>query len=130
MQYGYLTIKPVNMSYTRHRYPGTWLTTWLAGSTAPHLANNAGGYSFVKSGPTGGSCATCSNQFEPARTVHLPCGTNSSGDVVVRLLAAGGPGPGYLPRQYQCRTALGYTKMLAHLRHHSEAVYYVPLDAP
>lgn len=127
MQYGYFDDKAREYVITRPDTPGPWANYLGSPEYGALISNNAGGYSFVKSGANGRILRYVFNQFDqPGRYIYLR--DNGSGAV---WSASWQPvGQDLDACQYQCRHGLGYTKLLADFDGiHSEAAYYVPLDA-
>ncbi len=127
MQYGYFDDQAREYVITRPDTPAPWANYLGSPEYGALISNNAGGYSFVKSGANGRILRYVFNQFDqPGRYIYLR--DNGSGDI---WSASWQPvGQDLDTCQYQCRHGLGYTKLLADFDGiHSEAVYYVPLDA-
>lgn len=127
MQYGYFDDRAREYVITRPDTPAPWANYLGSPEYGALISNNAGGYSFVKSGANGRILRYVFNQFDqPGRYIYLR--DNDSGDI---WSASWQPAGRELDAcRYQCRHGLGYTKMLAEVGGvRSEAVYYVPLDA-
>ncbi len=127
MQYGYFDEQAREYVITRPDTPAPWANYLGSPEYGALISNNAGGYSFVKSGANGRILRYVFNQFDqPGRYIYLR--DNQSGEV---WSASWQPvGRDLDTCQYQCRHGLGYTKMISDVDCiHSEAVYYVPLDA-
>ena len=126
MQYGYFDDRAREYVITRPDTPAPWANYLGSPEYGALISNNAGGYSFVKSGANGRILRYVFNQFDqPGRYIYLR--DNSSGE----FWSASWQPVGKDLSQYksECRHGTGYTKMLADFRGiHSEAVYYVPLD--
>ena len=127
MQYGYFDDRNREYVITRPDTPEPWANYLGSPEYGALISNNAGGYSFAKSGANGRILRYVFNQFDqPGRYLYLRDNTDrdywsASWQPVGKNLEA---------YQSQCRHGLGYTKLLAEYRGiHSEAVYYVPLNA-
>lgn len=125
MQYGYFDEQAKEYVITRPDTPEPWANYLGSPEYGALISNNAGGYSFVKSGANGRILRYVFNQFDqPGRYIYLR--DNGSGD----YWSASWQPVGKDLREYksQCRHGMGYTKMLADYQGiHSEALYYVPL---
>ena len=127
MQYGYFDDQAREYVITRPDTPAPWANYLGSPEYGALISNNAGGYSFVKSGANGRILRYVFNQFDqPGRYIYLR--DNASGDFwSASWQPVGKPLDAY---QCQCRHGMGYTRMTAdYCGVHSEAVYYVPLDA-
>ncbi len=126
MRYGYFDEQAKEYVITRPDTPAPWANYLGSPEYGALISNNAGGYSFVKSGANGRILRYVFNQFDqPGRYIYLR--DNESKDV---WSASWQPvGKDLAEYQSQCRHGMGYTKMLADYSGiHSEALYYVPLD--
>lgn len=126
MQYGYFDDAAREYVITRPDTPAPWANYLGSPEYGALISNNAGGYSFVKSGANGRILRYVFNQFDqPGRYLYLR--DNGSGDFwSASWQPVGKPLDTY---KSECRHGTGYTKMLADYNGiHSEAVYYVPLD--
>ena len=125
MQYGYFDDRNREYVITRPDTPQPWANYLGSPEFGAVISNNAGGYSFVKSGANGRLLRYVFNQFDqPGRYLYIR--DNASGD----YWSASWMPVGKDLRAYQseCRHGLGYTKLGAVYRDiRSEAVYYVPL---
>ena len=127
MQCGYFDDQAREYVITRPDTPAPWANYLGSPEYGARISNNAGGYSFVKSGANGRILRYVFNQFDqPGRYIYLR--DNASGDFwSASWQPVGKPLDVY---QCQCRHGMGYTKMTAdYCGIHSEAAYYVPLDA-
>ena len=127
MQCGYFDDQAREYVITRPDTPAPWANYLGSPEYGALISNNAGGYSFVKSGANGRILRYVFNQFDqPGRYIYLR--DNASGDFwSASWQPVGKPLDVY---QCQCRHGMGYTKMTAdYCGIHSEAAYYVPLDA-
>ena len=125
MQYGYFDDQAREYVITRPDTPAPWANYLGSPEYGALISNNAGGYSFVKSGANGRILRYVFNQFDqPGRYIYLR--DNASGDFwSASWQPVGKPLDVF---ESQCRHGTGYTKMLADYGGiHSEAVYYVPL---
>ena len=125
MQYGYFDEQAREYVITRPDTPEPWANYLGSPEYGALISNNAGGYSFVRSGANGRILRYVFNQFDqPGRYVYLR--DNASGD---HWSASWQPvGKDLDAYRSQCRHGTGYTKMLADYGGiHSEVLYYVPL---
>ena len=121
MQCGYFDDQAREYVITRPDTPAPWANYLGSPEYGALISNNAGGYSFVKSGANGRILRYVFNQFDqPGRYIYLR--DNQSGEV---WSASWQPvGRDLDTCQYQCRHGLGYTKMISDVDCiHSEAVY-------
>ncbi len=125
MQYGYFDDQNREYVITRPDTPKPWANYLGSPEYGALISNNAGGYSFVKSGANGRILRYVFNQFDqPGRYLYLR--DNASGD----YWSASWQPVGKDLQEYksECRHGTGYTKIAAEYRGiRSEAVYYVPL---
>ena len=127
MRYGYFDEQAREYVITRPDTPAPWANYLGSPEYGALISNNAGGYSFVRSGANGRILRYVFNQFDqPGRYLYLR--DNEDGDF---WSASWQPvGKDLETYRSECRHGPGYTKMLADYSGiHSEAVYYVPLDA-
>ena len=127
MRYGYFDEQAREYVITRPDTPAPWANYLGSPEYGALISNNAGGYSFVCSGANGRILRYVFNQFDqPGRYLYLR--DNEDGDF---WSASWQPvGKDLEAYRSECRHGTGYTKMLADYSGiHSEAVYYVPLDA-
>ncbi len=127
MQYGYFDEEKKEYVITRPDTPAPWANYLGSPEYGALISNNAGGYSFARSGANGRILRYVFNQFDqPGRYIYLR--DNASGD----FWSASWQPVGKPLEQYksQCRHGTGYTKLLADYGGiRSEAAYYVPLGA-
>ena len=126
MQYGYFDEQAREYVITRPDTPEPWANYLGSPEYGALISNNAGGYSFVKSGANGRILRYVFNQFDqPGRYIYLR--DNESKDF---WSASWQPvGKDLQEYQSQCRHGMGYTRILAdYCGIHSEALYYVPLN--
>lgn len=125
MQYGYFD--DTNREYVIERpdTPAPWVNYLGSPEYGAIISNNAGGYSFAKSGANGRILRYIFNSFDqPGRYLYLR--DNDSGD----YWSASWQPVGKDLKEYRskCRHGMGYTKMTAEYSGiRSEASYYVPL---
>lgn len=125
MRYGYFD--DTNREYVIERpdTPAPWVNYLGSPEYGAIISNNAGGYSFAKSGANGRILRYIFNSFDqPGRYLYLR--DNDSGD----YWSASWQPVGKDLKEYRskCRHGMGYTKMTAEYNGiHSEASYYVPL---
>ena len=125
MRYGYFDDERREYVITRPDTPRPWANYLGSPEYGALISNNAGGYSFVRSGANGRVLRYDFNRFdEPGRYLYLR--DNASGD----FWSASWQPVGKSLEQYksECRHGLGYTKISAEYAGiRSEALYYVPL---
>ena len=125
MKYGYFD--DANREYVIERpdTPTPWVNYLGSPEYGAIISNNAGGYSFAKSGANGRILRYVFNNFDqPGRYIYIR--DNASGD----YWSASWQPVGKNLEQYksECRHGIGYTKIAADYADiHSEALYYVPL---
>ena len=127
MQYGYFDDKEREYVITCPDTPAPWVNYLGSPEYGAIISNNAGGYSFAKSGATGRILRYVFNQFdEPGRYIYIR--DNLSKDY---WSASWQPVGKNLTRyKSECRHGMAYTKMRAlYAGISSEVLYYVPLDA-
>ena len=126
MQYGYFDHQAREYVITRPDTPAPWANYLGSPEYGALISNNAGGYSFVKSGANGRILRYVFNQFDqPGRYIYLRDG--ETGD----FWSASWQPVGKDLDTYKsvCRHGMGYTVMEADYSGiHSEAAYYVPLN--
>lgn len=125
MNYGYFD--PLNREYviTRPDTPAPWVNYLGSPEYGAIISNNAGGYSFAKSGANGRILRYIFNSFDqPGRYLYLR--DNDSADY---WSASWQPvGKSLDLCRYECRHGMGYTVMTADYSGiRSKAAYYVPL---
>lgn len=125
MQYGYFDEKNREYVIDRPDTPAPWVNYLGSPEYGAIISNNAGGYSFAKSGANGRILRYVFNQFDqPGRYIYIR--DNASGD----YWSASWQPVGKDLQQYisECRHGMGYTRMIcAYKGISSEALYYVPL---
>ena len=127
MQYGYFDDKEREYVITCPDTPSPWVNYLGSPEYGAIISNNAGGYSFAKSGANGRILRYVFNQFdEPGRYIYIR--DNLSKDY---WSASWQPVGKNLTRyKSECRHGMAYTKMRAlYAGISSEVLYYVPLDA-
>lgn len=127
MQYGYFDDKEREYVITCPDTPAPWVNYLGSPEYGAIISNNAGGYSFAKSGANGRILRYVFNQFdEPGRYIYIR--DNLSKDY---WSASWQPVGKNLTRyKSECRHGMAYTKMRAlYTGISSEVLYYVPLDA-
>lgn len=127
MQYGYFDDKEREYVITCPDTPAPWVNYLGSPEYGAIISNNAGGYSFAKSGANGRILRYVFNQFdEPVRYIYIR--DNLSKDY---WSASWQPVGKNLTRyKSECRHGMAYTKMRAlYAGISSEVLYYVPLDA-
>ena len=125
MEYGHFDDKNQEYVITRPDTPEPWANYLGSPEYGALISNNAGGYSFVKSGANGRILRYVFNQFDqPGRYIYIR--DNADGDY---WSASWQPvGKDLKDYRSECRHGTGYTKISADYRGiHSEAAYYVPL---
>lgn len=126
MKYGYFDDENREYVITRPDTPAPWANYLGSPEYGALISNNAGGYSFAKSGANGRILRYVFNNFDrPGRYIYIR--DNESKDY---WSASWQPvGKDLDAYHSQCRHGIGYTKMLADYSDiHSEALYYVPLE--
>ena len=127
MRYGYFDDPRREYVITCPNTPQPWANYLGSPEYGALISNNAGGYSFVKSGANGRILRYVFNQFDqPGRYLYIR--DNADGD----FWSASWQPVGKDTEAYrsECRHGLGYTRLIADYRGiHSEALYYVPLGA-
>ncbi len=126
MQYGYFDETKKEYVITRPDTPAPWVNYLGSPEYGAIISNNAGGYSFAKSGANGRILRYVFNQFDqPGRYIYLR--DNESRD----FWSASWQPVGKSLDEYksECRHGTAYTKIQADYSGiHSEVRYYVPLD--
>lgn len=125
MKYGYFD--DLNREYviTQPNTPAPWVNYLGSPEYGAIISNNAGGYSFAKSGANGRILRYVFNNFDqPGRYLYLR--DNQSGDY---WSASWQPvGKDLTDYKSECRHGIGYTNIKAtYSGISSEAIYYVPL---
>ena len=127
MQYGYFDDKKREYVVTNPATPKPWVNYLGSPLYGAIVSNNAGGYSFAKSGANGRILRYVFNNFdEPGRYIYLR--DNDSKDF---WSASWQPvGKDLDSYKSECHHGTAYTNIMADYSGiHSEALYYVPLDA-
>ncbi len=127
MKYGFFD--DANREYVINKpdTPAPWVNYLGSPEYGAIISNNAGGYSFAKSGANGRILRYVFNQFDqPGRYIYIR--DNASGDF---WSASWQPvGKDLNAYESECRHGIGYTKMKAKYDGISSvANYYVPLNA-
>ena len=125
MNYGYFDSLNREYVITRPDTPAPWVNYLGSPEYGAIISNNAGGYSFAKSGANGRILRYIFNSFDqPGRYLYLR--DNDSADY---WSASWQPvGKSLDLCRYECRHGMGYTVMSADYSGiRSEAAYYVPL---
>lgn len=126
MQYGYFDDEKREYVITRPDTPAPWANYLGSPEYGAIISNNAGGYSFAKSGANGRILRYVFNGFDqPGRYIYLR--DNDSQDY---WSASWQPvGKDLDSYQSKCHHGTAYTMIEAdYNRIHSEALYYVPLN--
>ncbi|HBI61643.1 MAG TPA: N,N'-diacetylchitobiose phosphorylase [Lachnospiraceae bacterium] len=126
MRYGYFDDEKQEYVIDRPDTPAPWVNYLGSPKYGAIISNNAGGYSFEKSGANGRILRYVFNGFDqPGRYIYIR--DNDSKDY---WSASWQPvGKDLEAYKSECRHGTAYTKMLADYSSiHSEALYYVPLD--
>jgi cellobiose phosphorylase len=126
MQYGFFDNDKREYVITRPDTPAPWVNYLGSPEYGAIISNNAGGYSFAKSGANGRILRYVFNQFDqPGRYLYIR--DNETEDYwSASWQPVGKPLDEY---KSECRHGTAYTKMLADYSGiHSEARYYVPLN--
>ncbi len=126
MQFGYFDEKNKEYVITNPATPAPWANYLGSPEYGAIISNNAGGYSFVKSGANGRIIRYIFNQFdEPGRYIYL------RDDETKDFWSASWQPVGKDLDSYksECHHGTGYTDIMAdYAGIHSEVLYYVPLD--
>ena len=126
MKYGYFDETKKEYVITRPDTPAPWVNYLGSPEYGALVSNNAGGYSFAKSGANGRLLRYVFNQFdEPGRYIYIR--DNESKDY---WSASWQPvGKNLDDYKSECHHGTAYTVMLADYSDiHSEVRYYVPLN--
>ena len=126
MKYGYFDETKKEYVITRPDTPAPWVNYLGSPEYGAIVSNNAGGYSFAKSGANGRLLRYVFNQFdEPGRYIYIR--DNESKDY---WSASWQPvGKNLDDYKSECHHGTAYTVMLANYSDiHSEVRYYVPLN--
>lgn len=126
MRFGYFDDTKREYVIERPDTPAPWANYLGSPEYGAIISNNAGGYSFAKSGANGRILRYIFNNFdEPGRYMYIR--DNESKD----YWSASWQPVGKDLNEYKsvCRHGTAYTKIIADYSDiHSEALYYVPLD--
>lgn len=126
MKFGYFDDEKREYVITRPDTPAPWANYLGSPEYGAVISNNAGGYSFAKSGANGRILRYVFNDFDqPGRYIYIR--DNESKDY---WSASWQPvGKDLETYKSECHHGTAYTKMLAdYAEIHSEALYYVPLN--
>lgn len=126
MQYGYFDDEKREYVITRPDTPAPWANYLGSPEYGAIISNNAGGYSFAKSGANGRILRYVFNNFDqPGRYIYIR--DNDSKDF---WSASWQPvGKDLDSYKSECHHGTAYTRMIADYSDiHSEALYYVPLN--
>lgn len=126
MNYGYFDEASREYVITKPNTPAPWANYLGSPEYGAIISNNAGGYSFVKSGANGRISRYIFNQEDkPGRYIYLR--DDVTGDY---WSASWQPvGKDLSVYQNECRHGTAYTRISADYSNiHSEALYYVPLN--
>ena len=126
MKYGYFDDEKREYVITRPDTPAPWANYLGSPEYGALISNNAGGYSFAKSGANGRILRYIfNNNDQPGRYIYIR--DNDSKDF---WSASWQPvGKDLDSYKSECRHGTAYTNMLADYSGiHSEALFYVPLD--
>lgn len=125
MRYGYFDELHKEYVITRQDTPAPWVNYLGSPEYGAIVSNNAGGYSFAKSGANGRILRYVFNQFDqPGRYIYLK-DTQSKDYWSASWQPVGKDLEAY---KSVCRHGTAYTKMIAEYSGiHSEVRYYVPL---
>ena len=126
MRFGYFDDEKREYVIDRPDTPAPWANYLGSPEYGALISNQAGGYSFAKSGANGRILRYIFNQFDqPGRYIYIR--DNDSGDY---WSASWQPvGKDLAEYKSECRHGTGYTKMTADYSGIcSQALYYVPLD--
>ena len=126
MNYGYFDNEKREYVITRPDTPAPWANYLGSPEYGALISNNAGGYSFAKSGANGRIIRYVFNNFDqPGRYIYIR--DNASKDFWSASWQPVGKDLEYY--KSECHHGTAYTRMLADYSDiHSEALYYVPLD--
>lgn len=126
MNYGYFDGSNKEYVITKPNTPAPWANYLGSPEYGAIISNNAGGYSFVKSGANGRIIRYIFNQDDkPGRYIYL------RDDESKDFWSASWQPVGKDLESYksECHHGTGYTNLVAdYAGIHSEALYYVPLD--
>ena len=126
MKYGYFDDQKREYVITKPDTPRPWANYLGSPEYGAIISNNAGGYSFAKSGANGRILRYIFNDFDqPGRYIYIR--DNESKDYwSASWMPVGKDLESY---KSECHHGTAYTKIMADYSDiHSEALYYVPLD--
>ena len=126
MKYGYFDDSKREYVITRPDTPAPWANYLGSPEYGALISNNAGGYSFAKSGANGRILRYVFNNFDqPGRYIYI-----LDNDTKDYCSASWQPvGKDLEAYKSQCHHGTGYTKMIADYSEiHSEVLYYVPME--
>ena len=126
MNFGYFDDEKREYVITRPDTPAPWANYLGSPEYGALISNNAGGYSFARSGANGRILRYIFNQFDqPGRYIYLR--DNESKDY---WSASWQPvGKSLDTYKSECHHGISYTKIMADYSDiHTEALYYVPLN--
>lgn len=126
MRYGYFDDEKREYVITRPDTPAPWANYLGSPEYGAVISNNAGGYSFAKSGANGRILRYIFNDFDrPGRYIYIR--DNDSKDY---WSASWQPvGKDLAVYKSECRHGTAYTRLSADYDEiHSEALYYVPMN--
>ena len=126
MKFGHFDEEKKEYVITRPDTPAPWANYLGSPEYGAVISNNAGGYSFAKSGANGRILRYVFNNFDqPGRYIYIR--DNADGDY---WSASWQPvGKDLESYHSKCCHGTGYTRMLADYKGiHSEARYFVPLN--
>lgn len=126
MQYGYFDNEKREYVITRPDTPAPWVNYLGSPEYGAIVSNNAGGYSFAKSGANGRILRYIFNNFDqPGRYIYVRDNDNKD------FWSTSWQPVGKSLDEYKCECHHGtaYTKMMADYSEiHTEVSYYVPLN--
>ena len=127
MKYGYFDDEKREYVITNPATPRPWVNYLGSPLYGALISNNAGGYSFAKSGANGRILRYVFNNFDqPGRYIYIR--DNDSKDYWSASWQPVGKDLGEY--KSECRHGTAYTKIMADYSGiHSQALYYVPLDS-
>ena len=127
MKYGYFDDEKREYVITNPATPRPWVNYLGSPLYGALISNNAGGYSFAKSGANGRILRYVFNNFDqPGRYIYIR--DNDTKDYWSASWQPVGKDLGEY--KSECRHGTAYTKIIADYSGiHSQALYYVPLDS-
>ena len=127
MKYGYFDDEKREYVITNPATPRPWVNYLGSPLYGALISNNAGGYSFAKSGANGRILRYVFNNFDqPGRYIYIR--DNDTKDYWSASWQPVGKDLGEY--KSECRHGTAYTKIMADYSGiHSQALYYVPLDS-